>query len=201
MGADNRWLYVAKRNHGHVVLERIDRASRQVEKLSSARLNVVAEVEHSDGAGLPYTVQIGQNQSLLMIPQRTILARNHTHHPKALQASLTLYGGTAIWRELDTSPACILEHSCASGHPIPPHKEPFDAPFIGSVVAVGGLGCTAIVVGLICERWRPYRNRTDTHHTDDQAATPLIETQTSDDSEDSMDDLASSDTGVPVNYS
>ena len=193
MSADDHALYVARRNLRDVVFERIDRQNREIEELP-ARLNVTAEMADSSAdAGLPYSLQLIGNKSLLLIPRHTILAQDHNCQLQALQVSLPPYGGTPTWRQQDTLAAGIrgqndtnddhFTFQCrAPEQPQPaatPHsRAPFEAPLIGSVVAACSLCCVNTAAALIYKRCR----HSNSNRFDKTATVPAL-TATANDNE------------------
>ena len=181
-GANERWLYiVARRNQSDVVLECVDLTSKQVDGQPTL-LNVSPELADSDEAGPPYTVQLGANQTLGLIPRHAIWAKDVADQQlKVWQIELPKFGGEAQWREsgettqVPDGKACLRVKKPEQNDPSNTLREPLEGPLIGSAMATYGLFCTAAVAGLICKKcWQRYRHRTD------KAASPAPETAAND---------------------
>ena len=178
MGANERWLYiVAKRNQGGVILECINRTSEQVGG-QPTRLNMMAALADSDGAGLPYTVQVGDDQALGLIPRHAIWAKDGADGQlKVWQIELPNFGGPAQWRvsaetaRVPDGKACLRMKEDEPSNTL---RAPLEGPLIGSAMATFGLCCTAAVAGLIGKKcWQRHKNRAD-------KATPAPETAAND---------------------
>ena len=121
MGADDRWLYVAKRNQSDVVLERIDRETREVERLS-VRLNVTMDAADTDMRvrGLPYTIE-ARSDSLRLIPQRTIWSEQGSELKVWQIKELPNHGGVAQWSlsEADSLRQDKADFDSATTQPMP----------------------------------------------------------------------------------
>ena len=101
LGADNHWLYIARRDATdttNVTVERMDRTSGQLDNWYATLDNIpVAPV---DAGGLSYNL-LPEGRRLDFIPRNAVAIEDQTATPRAVTVRLPEYGGCGEWSELD----------------------------------------------------------------------------------------------------